>query len=336
MIIDLPRFIAAERPSWTELEKMLDRLEEDTRWKMSLAEAQRFHLLYQKVSADLGRVATFASEPELKRYLESLTARAYGEIHETRDRGMRFRPIHWFINEFPRAFRRQSGAFVVSCLITLVAMAFGGLATAFDDEAKEAILPAGFSHLLQDPAKRVADEERVKEHRHTQAHTAFASFLMTHNIQVSISTLGLGITFGIGTIVELFYNGVLLGMVLVDYILAGQTLFVLGWLMPHGVIEIPSILIAGQGGLVLGKALIGRGNRASLTERLRAIGKDLMALICGFSVMLVWAGIVESFLSQYHEPVIHYWQKITFGVVELVALIWFLRYRQIAPEDEAP
>jgi uncharacterized membrane protein SpoIIM required for sporulation len=159
---------------------------------------------------------------------------------------------------------------------------------------------------------------------------------MTHNIQVSISTLGLGITFGIGTIVELFYNGVLLGMVLVDYILAGQTLFVLGWLMPHGVIEIPSILIAGQGGLVLGKALIGRGNRASLTERLRAIGKDLMALICGFSVMLVWAGIVESFLSQYHEPVIHYWQKITFGVVELVALIWFLRYRQIAPEDEAP
>src|SRR5580692_9545042 len=144
MIIDLPRFIASERPTWTELEKMLDRLEEVHGQKMSLEEAQRFHLLYQKVSADLGRVATFASEPELRRYLESLTARAYGEIHETRERGRTFRPIHWFLNEFPRAFRRRSGAFVVAVIITLVGMAFGGLATAFDAEAKEAILPEQF------------------------------------------------------------------------------------------------------------------------------------------------------------------------------------------------
>ena len=94
-------------------------------------------------------------------------------------------------------------------------------------------------------------------------------------------------------------------------------MFMLGWLLPHGVIEIPAILIAGQGGLVLGQALIGRGDRASLNERLRSIGSDLMALVCGFAGMLIWAGTVESFLSQYHEPVIHYWQKIVFGLVEL-------------------
>jgi uncharacterized membrane protein SpoIIM required for sporulation len=159
---------------------------------------------------------------------------------------------------------------------------------------------------------------------------------MSNNIRVSILTLGLGITFGIGTIVELFYNGVILGMVVVDYVLAGQTMFVLGWLMPHGVIEIPAILIAGQGGLLLGKTLIGRGDRASLTERLRAIGPDLMALSCGFAFMLVWAGIVESFLSQYHEPIIHYWQKIAFGGVELAALVWFLGFRKIPPDKETP
>src|SRR6184192_1672966 len=124
MIIDLPRFIDAERPTWTELEKILDRLENEHTRVMSLEEVQRFHLLYQKTSADLARVATFASEPELRRYLESLVARAYGEIHETRERGSRFRPIHWFVNEFPRAFRRQSGAFTVSVIITLIGMIF--------------------------------------------------------------------------------------------------------------------------------------------------------------------------------------------------------------------
>src|SRR3954447_11590475 len=113
MIIDLPRFIDAERPTWMELEKMLDRIAQEPDRRMELEEVQRFHLLYQKVSADLARVTTFASEPELRRYLESLTARAYGEIHETRDRAHRFRPLHWFLNEFPRAFRRRSGAFTL-------------------------------------------------------------------------------------------------------------------------------------------------------------------------------------------------------------------------------
>jgi uncharacterized membrane protein SpoIIM required for sporulation len=336
MIIDLPRFLAAERPTWTELEKLLDQLEADAGRVLSLEEAQRFHLLYQKVSADLGRVATFASEPELRRYLESLTARAYGEIHETRDRGTKFRPVFWFLNEFPRAFRRQSGAFLVSVIITLVGMIFGGLATAFDTDAKDAILPAQFSHLIGDPAKRVAEEERAKKDHLGGRHSYFASALMANNIRVSIFTLGLGITCGIGTILELFYNAVMLGMIVVDYVLAGQTVFMLGWLLPHGVIEIPAILIAGQGGLVLGRTLIGRGDRASLDERLRSIGPDLMALVCGFAVMLVWAGIVESFLSQYHEPVIHYWQKIVFGLVEFAALIWFLYFRKIADPEDAP
>jgi len=336
MIIDLPRFIAAERPTWTELEKLLDRLEADPDRVMSLEEVQRFHLLYQKVSADLGRVVTFASEPEIKRYLESLTARAYGEIHETRERGRKFRPIHWFVNEFPRSFRRQSGAFIISVLITLVGMIFGGFATAFDDEAKEAILPPQFSHLTGDPTKRVAEEEKAKHDHLGGHHSYFATALMSNNIRVSILTLGLGITFGIGTIVSLFYNAVMLGMIAVDYILAGQTTFMLGWLLPHGVIEIPAILIAGQGGLVLGKALVGRGDRAALADRLRGIGKDLMALSCGFAFMLIWAGIVESFLSQYHEPVIHYWQKIVFGLAEFAALIWFLYFRKIAePEEES-
>src|SRR5437588_9727780 len=119
MIIDLPRFIDSERLTWTALEQMLDKMENDHAYVMSLEEAQRFHLLYQKVSADLGRVATFAAEPDLKRYLESLTARAYGEIHETRTRGSKFRPLHWFVNEFPRAFRRRSGAFMIVLIVTM-------------------------------------------------------------------------------------------------------------------------------------------------------------------------------------------------------------------------
>jgi uncharacterized membrane protein SpoIIM required for sporulation len=219
-------------------------------------------------------------------------------------------------------------------VITLVAFLFGAFATALDEDAKQAILPQQFAHLTSDPAKRVAEEESVKSDRLEGAKSTFASSLMANNIRVSILTLSLGVTFGIGTIINLFYNIVLLGMVAVDYVLAGQTAFLLGWLMPHGVIEIPAILIAAQGGLVLGKAMIGRGDRAALDARLRAIGPDLMMLVYGVAVMLVWAGVVEAFLSQYHEPVIRYWQKIAFGVFELVVLVWFLWFKRVTEPGE--
>src|SRR5436190_17736948 len=124
MIIDLPRFIAAQRPVWTELQTIVERLERESSQPLAHDEAKRFHLLYQKVSADLGRIATFAAEPELRGYLESLTARAYAEIHETRERGAGFHPVRWFLRDFPRAFRRQSGAFMLSVLITIVGVIF--------------------------------------------------------------------------------------------------------------------------------------------------------------------------------------------------------------------
>jgi hypothetical protein len=47
-------------------------------------------------------------------------------------------------------------------------------------------------------------------------------------------------------------------------------------------------------------------------------------LIFGVGVMLVWAGFIEAFLSQYHEPVIPYDVKIAFGCVELIFLCVFL------------
>src|SRR6185503_19259886 len=82
--------------------------------------------------------------------------------------------------------------------------------------------------------------------------------------------------------------------------------------------------IAGQAGLVLGGALIGWGQRTSMKARLRHISRDLVTLICGVGIMLIWAGFVEAFLSQYHEPVIPYSVKIGFGAVELCLLVLFL------------
>ncbi|MGD0349851.1 MAG: stage II sporulation protein M [Verrucomicrobiota bacterium] len=322
MIVDLQRFITAGRPFWSEFERMLDRLEAEPDLRMTLPQLQLFHQLYERTAADLAKITTLSSEPETRRYLENLIARAYGEIHETRERQRRFFPLIWFSQTLPQTFRRHIRAFYLSVAITLAGCAFGGLAIAFDPDAKPVLMP--FSHLLQDPAKRVAEEEKATRDRLAGFKTTFSVELMTHNTKVSIFTLALGMTWGVGTIIMLFYNGVILGAVTMDYIRAGQTKFLFGWLMPHGVVEIPAILMAGQAGLMLALALIGRGSRVSLKTRLREISGDIVTLIFGVGLLLVWAGFIEAFLSQYHEPYMPYEAKIAFGGTELILLILFL------------
>jgi uncharacterized membrane protein SpoIIM required for sporulation len=152
--------------------------------------------------------------------------------------------------------------------------------------------------------------------------------LITNNTKVSILALALGVTWGIGTTILLFYNGVVLGAVIIDYVRAGQSVFLMGWLLPHGVVEIPAILIAGQAGLLLGQALIGWNSKENIHQRLRSVTGALVTLISGAALLLIWAGLVEAFFSQYHEPVLPYQFKIIFGLIELLALLMFLLQRK--------
>jgi uncharacterized membrane protein SpoIIM required for sporulation len=317
VILNLSRFVETERPHWTALEKSLSWLEANPQARLTLAEVENLHLLYQRASADLARVP----DGELRRYLEWLVSRAYAEIHEARER-KRFRPWRWITEEIPRAFRRHIRGFQLATILTLGGVGFGALALRIDPEAKSVIMP--FDALQGSPSARVA-KEREDAGRHLAGRkNRFSAQLMTHNTQVALTTLALGMTFGFGTIVMLFYNGVILGAVAFDYVHDGQAVFLMGWLLPHGVIEIPAILVGGQAGLVIAYALIGWGSRISRTERLRLVSKDVVTLAGGAAVMLVWAGIIEAFLSQYHEPVISYGTKISFGLVEAALLTVYL------------
>src|SRR6266481_1052149 len=206
MIIDLQKFVSSERPHWSALDSALKKLETDPHYKMPLDQLRHFHYLYERASADLARISTFSSEPELRRYLEHLVARAYGEIHETRERQHRFSPLQWFFQTLPQTFRRRVRAFWLSAGITAAGILFGGFATAFDPGSRAVTMPYG--HGLTNPAERVAREEQATRDRLAGQKGSFSTFLMTHNTKVSILTLALGMTWGIGTIVLLFYNGI--------------------------------------------------------------------------------------------------------------------------------
>lgn len=327
MILDLNRFVEREQYLWKELEALLRRFENDPALRLDITEARRLHHLYLKTGADLAKVRSQGASPQLKDYLESLVSRAYAEIHADRARGRAFSPRAFYLHRLPATFRRHAGAFFLSLLITLAGALAGGLLIRWDPESKDVLLP--FDHLHGSPRDRVAAEESRGARADEAPKTLFASQLMTHNIRVAILTLVLGLAWGAGPLVLLFYNGVILGAVSYDYVADGQTLFLLGWLLPHGAIEIPAILIAGQAGLVLGDGVFRRragGRKTTLSRSLRDAAPDLAVLMGGIASLLVWAGLVEAFFSQYHAPVLPYGAKIAFGTLELAALALYLAF----------
>jgi len=323
MIVNLQCFIDTEQPIWDELDELLIRMEREPFGSFELSDLKRFHYLAERTSAGLVQIREFVTQTELQNYLESLVSRSYSEIQGKQANSMRFRPLHWFFKTFPKTFRRHLNCFSLAVSITAAGTLFGGGAVLFDPQAKAALMP--FSHLQQTPEERVANEEAVAEVSRDGKGT-FSAYLMTHNTKVSILVLALGMSWGVGSVILLFYNGVILGAVIADYLAAGEGLFLTGWLLPHGSVEIPAILIAGQAGLLLAGALIGWGNRYTMKMRLQKILPDLVTLIGGVACLLVWAGLVEAWFSQDHEPVLPYALKIGVGLVELILLFIFLAW----------
>jgi uncharacterized membrane protein SpoIIM required for sporulation len=322
VILDLERFQAQARPRWSKLESLLAALESRPDRRLSPTETEQLQELYAQAAADLNRVTHGALAPELRQYLERLVARAYAELYYAPPtRPEIWQPRRWLriFTAFPETFRRQSRYFALAVLITVLGCALGGLAVRYDPAAVDVLLPADY---LRNPDQRVQEEEQGKGHhlRSTQTEAAFSAELIKHNIQVALLAAALGVTFGIGTALLLFENGVLLGAVAVRYAQQGFGLFMTAWLLPHGAFEIPSILIAGQAGFYLARLLLRRREDRNVRESMR----EWLVLIAGLAMLLVWAGMMEAFFSQHHAPVLPYGLKVAVGAAELALLSIYL------------
>jgi len=95
----------------------------------------------------------------------------------------------------------------------------------------------------------------------------------------------------------------------------GTDSFLVGWLLPHGSVEIPAILLAGQrvrsGGRADRMGAAFQPATAAKGDLRRSDRPDFRR-----GVPAGVGGPDRSFLSQYHSPVIPYDLKIGFGLVQ--------------------
>lgn len=324
--MDLDHFLRERRSRWQRFSALLDRVDAGGLEVLAPREADEFFSLYRLTSSDLNLVQTRTASPSLLEYLEDLIARAYSQLQWPRKAG--FFRAWWMILRyyFPAALRSEWRPLTVSTATVIIGIFVGLAATMARPSSAQVFLPP--EHLDETPRDRVArleEAERGGNHRINSAdeHAALTVFLFNNNIRVSILAFALGITFGVGTIIMLFYNGAMIGSLAALYFADGVGKFFMAWVGPHGSIEIPCVVIAGTAGLMLASRQLNR-RAGSLRAQIRVVRPKLVDLLVGASTLLVIAGCIEGGFSQINEPTLSYWLKITVAIVLFAALIAYL------------
>jgi hypothetical protein len=129
----------------------------------------------------------------------------------------------------------------------------------------------------------------------------------------------------VGSVSLLFYNGVPIGALAMQYHQFGEGQFFWAWILPHGIPEITQILVAGAAGLLLARGLWLPGRR-SRRDALADEARRAMRLVVGGMPILVLAGLIEGTISQLHAPVLPYALKLAFAAVVGVAVWSYLLF----------
>lgn len=113
--------------------------------------------------------------------------------------------------------------------------------------------------------------------------------IFRQNFSAVALSLGLGVIFGLVPLAAIAFNFFLLGVLFAIFVsggLSGIGIFLLT-ILPHGILEIPALLIAGAFGLKLGFSF----------RNWRATVREIMVILPLLAVLLFLAGMIEVFIT---------------------------------------
>jgi uncharacterized membrane protein SpoIIM required for sporulation len=151
----------------------------------------------------------------------------------------------------------------------------------------------------------------------------FFSAVTTNNIQVSVIAYAFGALAAVPGALVLFENGAYLGLVAGLFLVRGQfwSTFVV-YILPHGLLELTAITLAGAAGLRIGWTLFSPGDR-SRPAALGEEGRRSVTIILGTALAFLAAGLIEGFVTG--SPALPAAVKIGVGVLAWLGfLAWAL------------
>ncbi len=287
-------FIEGRRSRWERLDVLVTHAGHNLR-SMAGSEILEMGRLYRATTADLATARRDFPDDSLTLYLNGLVARAHPVIYQGGPSGLQQLTI--FIRYgFPATFRETApytacafGLFAVSAIIAAILVAI-------QPRLADVLLPGQAGAL-----RAVMTQHHLWMKSATSDHSVAANFIMLNNIKVALLAAAGGILVDIGSLVVLLQNGVMLGAVATMVAQYHLSLPFWAFVLPHGVIELSVIFIAGGAGLMVGDAVL-RPGLISRGEAITNAARQAAMLLFGCIPLLMIAGTIEAFFSPSDAP----------------------------------
>lgn len=308
--MDLDRFLATNQPLWDRLSVLASRGSRGAN-RLSAEEIDELVRLYQRVSSHLSYVRTYYRDPALTARLTGLVATAGAVVYGTRPKSLRALG-RFFTETFPAALWHNRAFIAVAALLFYLPAIAVGTWLANSPDAIEAVGP---------PALREAYlNEDFESYYSSKPASEFAAQVTTNNIQVGFLAFAGGVLLCVPTVFLLVYNGANLGLPAGLFAAAGENAKFYGLILPHGLLELTAVVIAGSAGLRLGWSLIDPGDRLR-RDALMEEGRRSVVLVLGLVATFGVAGLIEGFVTGSGLPTV---VRVGIGVLVEVAFLLYV------------
>ncbi|HEU5083516.1 MAG TPA: stage II sporulation protein M [Acidimicrobiales bacterium] len=284
--MDLDRYIAQHQPAWDRLAHLSRRGRRGAH-RLEPAELDELVQLYQRVSGHLSHARVAYADPALTSLLTRTVADANAVIYGARS-SARTAVRDFVLVSFPGAVWRIRHFVLVAALLTVVPGFAVGTWIANSDAALEASGP--------EAVRAAYVEEDFEAYYSSEPASQFAAEVTFNNIQVSITAFAVGILACVGTAGILVFNGANVGVAGGLFHAVGEWERFWGLILPHGLLEITAVVVAGAAGLRLGWTLIDPGDRPRV-EALTEEGRRSVVVVLGLVGAFVTAGLIEGFVT---------------------------------------
>ncbi|HZJ35306.1 MAG TPA: stage II sporulation protein M [Gillisia sp.] len=303
-------FVKQNKAKWLKFEQEL-------RNKKSIA-PEIISALYLEVTDDLSYAKTFYPGSNTSAYLNELAASAHQKIYTNKkEPGNAF--WKFYSKDFPLMFYYFQKQLLLSFLISVIFIAVGAFSASSDGAFVRAILGDSYINMT---LENIEKNDPMAVYKEMGQLDMFLGITI-NNIRVALMAYTLGILAGLGTVVVLMHNAIMLGSFQYFFYQNGMLWESARTIWIHGTIEISVIIIAGCAGLVVGKSILFPQTYTRLASFIQGIKNGLKIVLSTIPFFIV-AGFLEGFVTR--QTNMPDWLAILIISLSLLSILFYYVY----------
>ncbi|MGD2033947.1 MAG: stage II sporulation protein M [Bacteroidales bacterium] len=279
-------FVNQNKAKWEDLEKELRSRKKDP---------DKISRLFVQITDDLSFAQTFYQSRSVRVYLNGVAQMLFNSIY----RNNRFRWsafINFWKTDLPVIIYNARQEFLISLLVFIVAMTIGILSSVNESNFARQILGDAYVEMT---LENIRNNDPMAIYKEGRKMDMFLGITL-NNIYIAFYTFVFGIFLGIGTVISLIRNGIMVGTF--QYFFIEHDLFKESFLTiwQHGTLEISSIIIAGAAGLTMSRGILFPGTYKRL-QALKLSAKRGLRIMLGIVPIFIFAAFIEGFFTRYTD-----------------------------------